>query len=238
MSLWNIEGYVRLRHGGDDRALELFAERHVAPGTRVLELGCGPGRAAAALAERCDARVTAVDVSPEMLAAAREIVPPSVELVQARAEELPLSDASFDSALSNFAVHLFDRPHAFSEARRVLREDAVYWVKTADPERIGDHWAARLFPSFVGIELARFPGEEELQDTLLGAGFASVVSERLEVVEELSRDDVIERVRRGAYSTITLLGQDEVEAGIAGAPKSLPERIRHVSTLLIATASA
>jgi SAM-dependent methyltransferase len=235
MSLWDVDGYVRLRHGGDDRVLGLFAERHVTPGARVLEVGCGPGRAAAALALRHDALVTAVDASAEMLAAARRLAPPSVELVEAQAEGLPFDAASFDAASSNFAVHLFDRPRAFAEVRRVLAADAPYWVKTADPERIGDHWLASMFPSFVEIEVGRFPGEPELTSTLSSAGFRSVTVERVGVPETLSRADAFARIRGGTFSTLKLLDPDELTEGIERAGE-LPDTIEHVSTLLVVTA--
>jgi len=236
MSLWNVEGYVRLRRGGDDRILELFAERHVPPGARVLEAGCGPGRAAAALAGRHAAEVTAVDVSPEMLAAAREIVSGSVELVQADAADLPFADDSFDAALSNFAVHLFDRPRAFAEIRRVLRPGAPYWIKTADPDRIGEHWSAPLFPSFVEIEVERFPGETELRHQLEGAGFGEVTAERITIHEELPREVAIERLRGGTFSTLALLPAKEREEGVSRAPELLTDPVVDRSTILVVTA--
>jgi SAM-dependent methyltransferase len=238
VSLWNVDAYVRLRHGGDDPVLERFAARHVAAGTHVLEVGCGPGRAAAALDRRHGARVTAVDVSSDMLAAARELVPPTVELVQAPAEELPFADGSFDAALTNFAVHLFDRPRAFGEVRRALAGGAPYWVKTADPERIGDHWAARLFPSFVELEVARFPGEEELTAALLAAGFASVSAERVQVEEELPREGAIARLQGRTFSTMALLAPAELAEGIERAPEVLEDPVRSTSTLLVLTALA
>jgi SAM-dependent methyltransferase len=238
VSLWNVDDYVRLRHGGDDEALELFAERHVPTGTRVLEVGCGPGRAAAALAERHGASVTAVDASPDMLAAARRIAPPSVELVQAHAEQLPFEDGAFDVALSNFAVHLFDRERSFPEVRRVLRPKGVYWIKTADPDGFGTHWAVALFPSFLEIELERFPGEEALRTELERAGFADVSVERLERIQELSRDDAIEHLRGGTFSTWALLPPGEREDGIARAAELLDDPVRHASTLLVVTAIA
>jgi SAM-dependent methyltransferase len=237
MSLWNVDDYVRLRHGGDDEALGLFAERHVARGAQVLEVGCGPGRAAAALDRRHGARVTAVDASADMLTAARELTPPSVELVEARAEALPFADSAFDAALSNFAVHLFDRPRAFAEIRRVLRQGSPYWVKTANPDRFDDHWAARFFPSFVDIEVARFPGETELRAQLEGAGFAVVV-ERLEGMDELSREAALERLSSGWISTLALLPPGEREAGIALARETLDDPVRFPSTLLLVTATA
>src|SRR5919204_6519004 len=42
-------------------------------GRRVLEVGCGTGQLAHALAERALARVWAVDASPEMIARAKEL---------------------------------------------------------------------------------------------------------------------------------------------------------------------
>jgi ubiquinone/menaquinone biosynthesis C-methylase UbiE len=237
VSLWNVEDYVRLRHGGDDAALELLAKRHITPGTEVVEIGCGPGRAAAALAERHGAHVTAVDASPEMLEAARAIVPPSVELVEAHAERLPLGDAAFDVAFSNFAVHLFDRARAFAEVRRILRPDGIYWIKTADPDGFSDHWAATLFPSFVEIELERFPGEPALRSDLERAGFADVIVERLERVEELSRDEIVEHIRAGTFSTWSLLPPQERAEGIARATELLDDPVRRTATLLVVAAT-
>src|ERR671938_1299532 len=61
-------------------------------GRRVLEVGCGTGRLAAALAEREAAKVWAVDPSPEMLAVAKERAGRGVRFKQARAERLPFKD--------------------------------------------------------------------------------------------------------------------------------------------------
>jgi SAM-dependent methyltransferase len=237
VSLWNVDDYVRLRPGGVDAVLDLLAERHDPRGRDVIELGCGPGRAAAALAERFGARVTALDASAEMLAAARSIVPESVELVEARAESLPFADASFDLAYANFVVHLLDRPRAFAEARRVLRPGGVLWLKTADPERIGDFWAAMLLPSFAGIEAARFPGEAVLRDDLAAAGFRTADVERFTLDHELSRAEAVEQLRSRSYSTLSLVPAEELEAAVERAPHELPDPVRHRSTMLIASAT-
>jgi SAM-dependent methyltransferase len=235
MSLWSVEDYLRLRTGGDDAGLELFAERCVRPGTRVLDVGCGPGRASAALAERHGATVTGVDASPEMLAAARGLVPGGVRLVQARVEELPFGDDEFDAAVGQFVVHLLDRPRAFAELRRVLQPDGVLWLKTSDPDRLDGHWLTRPFPSVTAIERARFPDEAALRADLEAAGFA-VEFERREIGRRFTKEEALERLRARAYSTVALLDEDELAEGLARAEEILEDPVEYDLTLLFAVA--
>jgi ubiquinone/menaquinone biosynthesis C-methylase UbiE len=235
MSLWNVADYLRLRTGGDDPVLEELARRHELGGARVLDLGCGPGRAAEALADRYGAVVTGLDASPEMLAAAREVAP-SVTFVQGFAEDLPFADRSFDLVVSNFVVHLLDRTAAFAEIYRVLRTGGIYWIKTEDPETIRNYWAAPLFPSLVGFETARFPGESRLRDELVAAGFRDVQIERHYLERVFSRDEAIEKLVSGAYSTLRLLPPDELAEGIRRAPELLSDPVRHELVFLIVEA--
>ena len=64
----------------------------------LVDIGCGTGSYAAALAE-LGWTVTGVDVSEDMLRRARE---KGVETVRADAAALPFEDASFDAAVSIF----------------------------------------------------------------------------------------------------------------------------------------
>jgi SAM-dependent methyltransferase len=232
VSLWNVADYVRLRTGGDDEQLAAFARRNDLRGRRVLEIGCGPGRGAAALAERYGARVTALDASPAMLAAAREHTPASVDLILGRAEQLPFPDGTFEAAVAQFVVHLLDRPRAFAEVRRVLTPDGVLFVKTVDPELLDGHWALPLLPSYLGIEQARFPTEAALRADLAGAGFARVDVERAERERVMTRDEAIEELRSGAYSTMRLLSPGELAEGIRRAPDVLDDLVRYTLTQL------
>ena len=86
--------------------------------------------------------------------------------------------------------------------------------------------------------MARFPGQTELRAQLEGAGFAAVDVELLEGVEELSRDDAIERLSSGWISTLALLPPGEREEGIARATETLDDPVRFPSTLLVVTATA
>lgn len=93
-------------------------------GMDAVELGCGTAYVCARLA-RAGARPVGVDISREQLATAREMQREfgiDFPLVLADAERLPLRDASFDFAVSEFGASLWCDPHRWiPQAARVLR---------------------------------------------------------------------------------------------------------------------
>ncbi|MGI8460561.1 MAG: class I SAM-dependent methyltransferase [Solirubrobacterales bacterium] len=92
------------------------------PGMRAIDVGCGPGALAAALADRLGAtNVSAADPSPPFVKACRARVP-GVDVVEAPAENLTFADHSFDVALSQLVVNFMDDPEAgVREMARVTR---------------------------------------------------------------------------------------------------------------------
>ena len=75
----------------------------------ILELGIGTGETAKrVLAEHPEARLTAIDSSPEMVERARAVVP-QADLRLARLED-PLPEGPFDLVVSALAVHHLDGP--------------------------------------------------------------------------------------------------------------------------------
>ncbi len=93
------------------------------PSGRVLDVGCGTGRAVPFLRQAVgDAgRVVALDVTPEMLAEARRRGRGQLaKLVQADGEALPFRAASFDAILAaGFVPHLPDPQAGLAELARV-----------------------------------------------------------------------------------------------------------------------
>ncbi|MGH8994344.1 MAG: class I SAM-dependent methyltransferase [Acidimicrobiia bacterium] len=89
----------------------------------TVDLGCGTGRVAKALAGPPARHVIAVDRSSGMLAVARHQVPSSgVLLLRADARALPLHDQSVDSVVcSGVLHHMATWPDALREAARILR---------------------------------------------------------------------------------------------------------------------
>jgi SAM-dependent methyltransferase len=93
-------------------------------GERILDVATGTGWSARNVA-RTGAAVTGVDISEELLAAARELsahLRPPIEYWQADAERLPFDDGAFDGVISTFGVMFaFDQAQAAAELARVCR---------------------------------------------------------------------------------------------------------------------
>jgi ubiquinone/menaquinone biosynthesis C-methylase UbiE len=93
-------------------------------GLDVVELGAGTAYFSAKLA-RAGARPVAVDPTPAQLATARRLQRQTrivFPLVEAPAERVPLDDASFDVAISEYGASLWADPEKWlAEAARVLR---------------------------------------------------------------------------------------------------------------------
>jgi SAM-dependent methyltransferase len=99
----------------------------LAPGERVLDLGCGAGTDSLVAAQMVgDAgRVVGIDMTPQMLAKARaaaaEAGVANVEFVEAEAESLPFASESFDVVVSNGVIDLVpDKDAVYAELHRVL----------------------------------------------------------------------------------------------------------------------
>jgi SAM-dependent methyltransferase len=205
-------------------------------GRTVLDVGCGTGRLALALARRHGAIVTGVDPSREMLAVAHD-KDPSVEWVLGSAEALPFPDRTFERAVSSLVIHHLHRDEAFREMLRVLEPRGRVVISTPDPVGFDGHWLAPLFPSFVDIERARFPDAEKLAGELSGAGFTDVSAERFEIPRSFRRDFGLERLRGRYGSTFDLLPPGEYEAGLARAESELPDPVSYVDRWLLVVGS-
>lgn len=194
-------------------------------GRRVLDVGCGTGRLAVALAVEAHAKVWGIDESEEMVAVARETVPAGIGIRRGTAERLPFRDAWFDRVTMSLVVHLVDRPSSFAEARRVVSADGRIAIATFHPDHFASYWLNGLFPSIREIDEARFPTPAALQRELAEAGFPRFETKRLTAEVTLSRDDALARIRGRHISTFDLLPAAEVEEGTARAERELRDPV-------------
>lgn len=90
----------------------------------VIELGCGTAYFSAWLAKQ-GARPVGVDLTPAQLETARELQLETgivFPLIEANAEDVPLPDASFDLAVSEYGASIWCDPYRWiPEANRLLR---------------------------------------------------------------------------------------------------------------------
>lgn len=108
---------------------------NVAEGSELLDVGCGSGYALRMAAQR-GAVVTGLDITPELLAIARERVPRAT-LVEGGMDELPFAAGSFDAVVAFNALQFADDPAATArETARVTRPGGLIAVTTfAEPDR-------------------------------------------------------------------------------------------------------
>ena len=117
----------------------------IGAGETVLDVGTGTG-VVAITAARAGARVKALDLTPELLAQARENAHiaqcEDIEWTEGDAEQLPYADASFEVVLSQFGHMFAPRPDVvIAEMRRVLKPGGRIAFATWPPE----HFVGRLF---------------------------------------------------------------------------------------------
>ena len=172
-------GERQLREAG----LRLLEAR---PTERVLEIGCGAGRATLDLARGVGptGSVVGVDLSAAMLGLARERLArgglaSQVGLLRADARCLPFEPSVFDAIFTSFTLELFDDlaiGQVLADCRRCLRPSGRLGVVAlsargrASPVRRLYEWSHRRWPMAIDCRPI------DVEGCLVAAGFALVES--------------------------------------------------------------
>jgi SAM-dependent methyltransferase len=123
-------GYGRAE-GGEGSSYDLLVDDAAAVEhlTTAVDLACGDGHLVELLARRLPTgQIIGVDMAPEELDVARHrSLLENVRLINARAEALPLPDASADAVVCHMALMLFDDARSVvNELARVIRPGGVF----------------------------------------------------------------------------------------------------------------
>jgi ubiquinone/menaquinone biosynthesis C-methylase UbiE len=140
---------------------------------RLLDVGCGTGaavRRAAALVERA----TGVDLSPAMIARARELAPDlrNVEFHEADSEHLPFPDGAFTAVLCTTSFHHYPDP---GQATREMARVLVAGGRAVIGDACSDRPATRILDLALQVfqrSHVHFQRSEELESLLAEAGLS------------------------------------------------------------------
>lgn len=148
-------------------------------GTRILEIGHGPGHLQVDLRREEDRAVFGLDESPQMGRLARRRLLDSacldLDLARGIAQHLPFRSGAFDTVVSTFPAEYIFEEQTLSEVRRVLREGGRFVLLPAAwivGRKALDRLAAWLFRAT--DQAPRYPGSvfaERLRPRLEQAGF-------------------------------------------------------------------
>jgi SAM-dependent methyltransferase len=209
----------------------LHADTDFAPGSRVLELGCGVGSQTITLAARNPlAHIVSVDISLGSLATAAERVADAgldnVEFVHSHLFALPFEPASFDHVFICFVLeHLIDPISALRVAGSMLAPGGHLTVIEGDHGSAYFHPDSALARAAIGcqVELQRCAGGDaligrQLYPLITAAGFAAVRVMPLVVYVDGARPDLVQAFTRNTFTAmIEGVQTDAIAAGLTTA---------------------
>lgn len=173
-----------IRPGGfslTDRAIEFCA---LAPGSKILDVGCGTGATVEYLIDQYHFNAMGIDPSEVLLQNGRQRRP-GLPLFQAVGECLPFSDGELDGVFAECTLSLMDNlEQALGECRRVLK--AGGYLVASDIYARNPAATAELRNLPVASCLTGARGQTELAAKLKAAGFRLLLWEdHSELLKEL-----------------------------------------------------
>ncbi|HEV7966902.1 MAG TPA: class I SAM-dependent methyltransferase [Candidatus Acidoferrales bacterium] len=166
-------------------AARLVKRAGVRSGQRVLDAACGTG-VVSVTAARLSARVTGLDLTPELLERAREnarIAGVEIDWHEGDVEKLPFDESAFDVVLSEFGHMFAPRPEvAVGEMLRVLKPGGTIAFSTWPPElfvgRMFALTASYLPPPPSGVASPPLWGDPNIVRQRLGSAVKDVLFDR------------------------------------------------------------
>ena len=141
---WMAGDFSKIARANAREAEEFVSRLGLSHGAHVLDLACGTGNVSIPLARR-GARVTGVDIAPNLLAQARERAGAEaleISFEEGDAEQLPYPDAAFDGVVTMFGAMFAPQPdRVVAECARVLKPGGLLAMANWTPGGL----AGRMF---------------------------------------------------------------------------------------------
>ncbi len=202
----------------------------VGPGTRLLDIGCGPGFALRLAAER-GAEVAGIDASPRLLEVARARTP-AADLRAGDMFHLPFADAAFDVVTSYRSIW-GGCEDALAEAARVCRPGGRVGISFwGDVRRMSGYPMIRLFGMVDdhdrahAKEMANIAAEGVAERMMVGAGLEPGVRWVRPIPLEYPDVDLAARAWAAtgpAYLAIRTIGYDAFVAAACDAARQFEQ---------------
>jgi SAM-dependent methyltransferase len=227
-----VWGVGFLSPGGAEEVGEIVKGLDLA-GLKVLDIGCGTGGPAQVLARDKGAKVTGIDVEPQIVARAKSLAEPAglsgalgFRLVEPG--PLPFPDAAFDVVFSKDALlHIPDKAALYREILRVLKPGGVFaasdWLAG---EGAAEDAAFRRYQDLIQLDFTmataaeteavmRKAGFEEVSSHDRNAWYAEICAAEVAAIEGPLREEVI------------AVSSEEIYARWLGARRALAEVVRN-----------
>ena len=197
------EQYDAVRPGYPDALIDdLVSVSGVPPGGRILEIGCGPGKATISFAQRGFAMLC-IDISENMIRVARRNLGsfPCVAFWQGAFEDWTVERGAFDLVFAAQAIHWIDFAVRFHRPHQALRPGgslALVWNYFDGIENEFTRATQLLYrrhaPEMSGPEIGRTVDERvsaQIADIDASGLFGPVEVRRIPWSRSLSRDDYL-----------------------------------------------
>jgi SAM-dependent methyltransferase len=235
ISYFGIQAYIgSTKHGGgQDSTDDLIKMCKIRKGSRVLDVGCGPGFTAIHLAKRRGCKVVAIDFNKMMVERAKENASSSkadIRFMVADAQKLPFKDNEFDAVISeSVTVFVPNRKKAIGEYVRVTKPggfigmNEIFWRK--EPPKDLEGKVMKLFD--LKNDILLLDGWKAL---LQGAGLRNVTAIPHNLVDmrslsRMKRIGIMQMLRilwRTIYGYVKYSGFRNYLNSMARLPKSFP----------------
>ena len=112
---------------------QIYRRINLLSAKKILDVGCGTGVITREIREKCSAKITAIDIDPDMIKLAKERVS-NVDFLVENVEKLSAKKESFDIVLFHYVMLWLENPElAIKEMARVCKKKG-YVVALAEPD--------------------------------------------------------------------------------------------------------
>lgn len=208
--------YDLVREGDLITINRIIEEGKINSNSRVLEIGCGTGNYAVAIANLTEAQIYGTDQSEGMLekAVAKSS---KVEFVKGDAVTLEeFEDNYFDVIyMVDVIHHIKDIKTMFKNIYRLLRKEGTVFIFTDSYENIKNRLTTKYFPETLEVELNRYQSTEEIFEAMRNNNFIDIKPDNLDMgCDKNAGEKLIKLAEKQGYSMFNLISQEAIDRGI------------------------